>query len=234
MTLMLVSNFLFDLVYFVGLTWLSSRALDWFARLVAGSFICIAGVSLTLSQARLQVSSPGPGHSPRASGLVKVVRRGLTLLGLGCLVTGATWMAAGEQLVIFGVLHLIGASLILAYPFLGRPRASLGVGFLVIAAAQVTSRVRLDHPWFLWLGLQPQGYGSVDYAPLIPWFGPLLIGVSLGELLYPGGQPRWPLPDLSRPWPVRALSWCGRHSLLIYFAHQPLFLGGIALTRRWW
>ena len=232
--LMLISNLLFDLVYFVGLTWLQSRAMDWFARMVAGSFILIAGVSLTLSQARSRPRSPARVHSHRKGGFGKVLARGLTLMGLGCVVTGATWLAAGDQMVIFGVLHLIGASLILAYPFLGHPRASLGVGILVLAAAQVTTRVRLDHPWFLWLGLQPHGFGSVDYAPLIPWFGPLLIGVCLGETLYPAGQPRRPLPDLTRARSVRALSWCGRHSLLIYFAHQPLLMAGLALIRKGW
>jgi uncharacterized membrane protein len=232
--LMLISNFLFDLVYFAGLTWLQSPAMDLFARLVAGTFIFLAGVSLTLSQARPVPDGKGTVPPPRGKGLAKVLRRGLTLMGLGCVVTGATWFAAGDQLVIFGVLHLIGAGLILAYPLLGRPRQSLTLGCVVWALVLFTSGVELDHPWFLWLGLKTPGFSSVDYAPLIPWFGPMLIGLSLGEWLYPGGQPRWPLPDLSRPWPLAALAWSGRHSLIIYFVHQPLLLAGLALTRRWW
>ncbi len=233
--LMLISNFLFDLVYFAGLAWLQSPALDLFARLVAGSFILLAGVSLTLSQARRHGSAAAsPLPAGRQGDFAKVLGRGLTLMGLGCLVTGATWLAAGEQMVIFGVLHLIGLGLILAYPFLGRPRLTLTVGCLVLAASAFTSGLELDHPWFLWLGLKPHGYSSVDYAPLIPWLGPLLVGLFLGERFYPGGQPCRPLPDLSRTWPLPLLSWSGRHSLIIYFVHQPLLLAGLALSRRWW
>lgn len=233
--LMLISNFLFDLVYFAGLAWLHSPLMDLFARLVAGSFILLAGVSLTLSQARRRgAAAANPISAARPGDFGKVLRRGLTLMGLGCVVSMGTWFAAGDQLVVFGVLHLIGLGLILAYPLLGRPRVTLTLGCLVLAASAVTSGVELATPWLLWLGLKPHDFSSVDYAPLIPWFGPMLIGLFLGERFYPGGQPCRPLPDLSLLGPLRALAWAGRHSLVIYFLHQPLLLAGLALTRGWW
>ena len=220
-SLMVVSNFLFDLLFFAGLSQFQSGGLDWFARFIAGFFIVLAGMSLTLSHAR---------PDSRAAGFAKNLRRGLKLLGLGVVITGATRVAAGEQMVLFGVLHLIGAGVILAHPFLGRPRLSLSVGALVLAMGSITRPMRLGHPWLLWLGLQPHDYSSVDYAPLIPWFGFML----LGHTLYPEGEPRWQLADGSRWWPSRALAWCGRRSLLIYFVHQPVLLAGLALARRWW
>jgi len=222
--LMLVSNFLFDLVFFAGNEQLQSSALDWFARFVAGFFIVLAGLSLTLSQARPE---------SRYRGFARVFRRGLGLMGLGLVVTMATWFAAGDGLVIFGVLHLIGTGLILAYPFLGHPRSSLLAGIVLLAGAFWTSQVRLDTPWLLWLGLQPHDFASVDYAPLIPWLGPLLIGVWLGHTLYPGGERRWPIPEHWQRWPLPAFAWTGRHSLIIYFVHQPLFLAGLLLVRGW-
>lgn len=223
--LMVVSNFLFDLFFFAGQSQLQSGVLDWFARFIAGFFIVLAGISLTLSHAR---------PDSQAAGFSKNLRRGLKLLGLGGLISGATWFAAGDQMVLFGVLHLIGAGVILAYPFLGRPRLSLVVGLLVLAASPFTREVRLDLPWLLWLGLQPHDYGSVDYAPLIPWFGWMLTGVFLGSVVYPGGEARWRITDYSQVRLCRALSWCGRRSLLIYFGHQPLLLTGIVLARKWW
>lgn len=221
---MLVSNFLFDLVFFAGNEQLQSSGLDWFARFVAGFFIVLAGCSLTLSQGK---------PDSRYAGFAKILRRGLALLGLGLVVSLATWFTVGDAMVIFGVLHLIGAGLILAYPFVGRPGCSLATGVMITASAIWTSQIRLDTPWLLWLGLQPHNFSSVDYAPLIPWFGPMLIGVFLGHTLYPGGEERWSIPDLSQRMPVRALTWGGRHSLLIYFVHQPLFLGGLLLIRGW-
>ena len=231
---MLLSNFLFDLIYFAGQSRLQSSATDWFARMVAGSFILLAGVSLTLSRARQGSEGQDSLAAPPGRNFVKVLKRGLTLMGLGCLVSVATWIAAGNQMVVFGVLHLIGAGIILAYPFLGRPRLSLAVGLLVWSATCYISEIQLDHSWFVWLGLKPHNFSSVDYAPLIPWFGPMLLGVFLGESCYPQGRPRWSSRGGSLSWPLRPLAWCGRHSLIIYFVHQPLLLGGLALSRKWW
>ncbi len=221
--LMVVSNFLFDLFFFAGQTQLQSGALDWFARFIAGFFITLAGVSLTLSHSRLD---------SQAAGFGKYLRRGLNLLGLGLVISGVTWFAAGEQLVLFGVLHLIGAGIILAYPFMGRPWLSLVVGLLVLGAGPVVSQLRIGVPWFLWLGLQAQGFRSVDYAPLIPWFGFMLVGIFFGHLAYPGGEARWQMVDYSSSVLGRILSWCGRRSLLVYFAHQPILLTGIVLFQK--
>lgn len=223
--LMVVSNFLFDLIFFAGQSQLQSGVLDWFARFIAGFFIVVAGVSLTLSHARVD----GKG-----TGFAKCLRRGLKLMGLGVVISVATWFAVGEQMVLFGVLHLIGASVILAYPFLRRPALSLFVGVLVLVANLFVGQLRVSVPWFLWLGVQPHNYGSVDYAPLVPWFGVMLIGVFLGQRLYPNGEARWQWPDYSRSRLCRMLSWCGCRSLWIYFVHQPVLLVTIVLTRKWW
>ena len=222
--LMVISNFMFDLIFFAGQGQLQSEAWDWFARCIAGFFIVLAGVSLTLSRCR--AASP-------AAIFGKNLRRGLTLLACGGLISGATWLVAGEQMVLFGVLHLIGLGVIISYPFLGRPRTSLAGGLLLLALGPLTHSWSLGVPWFLWLGLQPANYSSVDYVPLIPWFGPMLIGVFLGHRLYSNGQPRWPLTDGSASRFLQPLVWCGRRSLSIYLGHQPVLLAGIITFQRW-
>lgn len=219
-TLMLVSNLLFDLFFFAGRAQLQSGVLDWFARGIAGLFILLAGLSLSLRRVR-------------GGSLAQVCRRGGILLGLGLVVSLATRLAAGEQMVVFGVLHLIGLGLILAWPLLGRPWLALATGLAVLFLALPVGRLRLDSPWLLWLGLRTPDFASVDYTPLIPWLGPLLIGTWLGHVLYPDGRPRWPVPEAAgRILPMRVLTWAGRHSLIIYLAHQPLFLGALFLLSR--
>ncbi|WP_369425780.1 heparan-alpha-glucosaminide N-acetyltransferase domain-containing protein [Methanothrix sp.] len=83
----------------------------------------------------------------------------------------------------------------------------------------------IDGPvWLLPLGMAPSDFTSLDYVPLIPWFGVFLLGMSAGMCLYPNGRRRFdipPAPPCSRGWIITA----GRRSLLIYLIHQPIILG---------
>ena len=82
------------------------------------------------------------------------------------------------------------------------------------------------------------GFYSVDYFPLLPWFGVILIGVALGDLFYRGYRRRVPLPDLTGSSVVRGFELLGRNSLAIYLAHQPVIIGlmylaGVSLPWKW-
>ena len=196
------------------------------ARATASLFITLAGVSLVLSYARaLGRAAPGASLFP------KFLRRGLTVFGAGLLVTAGTWLLYPAEVVTFGILHFIGAGIVLAYPFLRLGRWNLPLGLACLAAGIVlqNQNVALPFPWLLWLGLPPVRYATFDYFPLLPWFGLILLGVWLGGLLYAGGRRAFPLPDWSGAAPVRTLSFLGRHSLLIYLIHQPLLMGVLLL-----
>ena len=64
--------------------------------------------------------------------------------------------------------------------------------------------------------------------PLLPWFGLILIGMACGSLFYPGGR-RGFLLSAAEPALARPFEFLGRHSLVIYFLHQPLILLLIAV-----
>ncbi|CVK32816.1 conserved protein of unknown function [Methanoculleus bourgensis] len=64
--------------------------------------------------------------------------------------------------------------------------------------------------------------------PLLPWFGLVLIGMSCGYLFYPGGERGFSF-RAAEPTFARPFSILGRHSLLIYFLHQPLIILLIAV-----
>ncbi|MBI4020946.1 MAG: DUF1624 domain-containing protein [Candidatus Aenigmarchaeota archaeon] len=207
--LMLISNLQFDLAYFAGF----SFSPEWtvLARATAALFLLLVGVSLTLSRAR----GPRPG---------KFVKRGLRIFGYGLVVTAASWVAVGDSLILFGILHLIGIAIILSVPLLARPVAAAVAGVLVIIAGLATAWPT----WLLWLG-PATGYFSVDYTPLLPWWGVVLLGIAAGHTLFPGGRGRG-TSDRFRALPLRVLAGLGRRSLLIYLIHQPIFLALITLV----
>ncbi|MCQ3980002.1 MAG: DUF1624 domain-containing protein, partial [Anaerolineae bacterium] len=195
--LMIIYHLIWDLVYFgVYQANLLSGSWQWFPRGIATIFIFVMGLSLTLSDTRERQRR---GQPPSFK---KYLLRGGKIFGLGLIITVATYYFIGRGFVIFGILHLLGASIVLAFPFL-----------------------RVTYPWLIWLGVKQAGVYMVDYYPILPWYGLALLGIFAGYTFYPEGIRRFTLPDLSSLPAIRGLRFLGRHSLLIYALHQPILIG---------
>lgn len=221
--LMIFYHFVWDLNYF-GLYQanLLTGPWQWFARGIATLFLFVMGVSLTLSDTR---ESQRWGQPPS---FTKYLWRGGKIFGLGLIVTLATYFFIGRGFVIFGILHLLGLSIILAYPFLRAKRwLSLMAGLLVIGVGWYVDNLVVSFPWLIWLGIKQEGVYMVDYYPILPWFGLALLGIFAGYTLYPQGVRRFSLPNLASLPPLRGLRFLGRHSLLIYVIHQPILIGSL-------
>jgi len=177
-----------------------------------GTFIFLAGVSLTIAYSRSKRIKP-------------FMARGLKIFAMGMGITLVTWLIPGPDYVRFGVLHFFGIAFILA-PFFLRFRfinLILGIGLMVLGFH--LQGIRFDFPWLLWLGLLPRGFGSVmDYMPLLPWFGLFLAGMFFGKILYPQGNRMFNIPDFNNRF-VSALTLPGRHPLGIYLAQWPAIVG---------
>lgn len=188
-----------------------------FQRATASLFLLLVGVSLQVRAERLRARGQARQIWPRQ------LRRALMVFGAGLLVTAVTFFAVPEGVVIFGILHLIGVSMVLAYPFMALGIWNALPGLALLAAGGPIANTLVDTPWLVWLGLRYPGFATVDYFPLIPWFGVVLLGLALGNVAYAGSR-RPPLPDLAGTPLVRLLSWFGRHALPIYLIHQPLLV----------
>ena len=159
---------------------------------------------------------------------MKYLKRGVSILLIAALITVVTWWYLGEGYIIFGILHLIGFSIIIAPFFLHRKLVSLYGGIFVIIVGILLQAVR--GPFILLpLGIYPASFYSVDYTPIFPWFGIVLIGIYLGGLLYPGGKRGYIVPERFNysqlpAVPGKVLAFLGRHSLVIYILHQPVII----------
>lgn len=213
--MMVVYHFTYDLYAFGGydvdaVTGFWAR----FADATASLFLLLVGVSLAITATR------GDG------GFRPYLLRGLRIFGYGMLLT-AVFLVFGMGIVAFGILHLIGVSIVLAYPFLKLRFTNLFLGITIFAVGlYVQAGDPAGNPWLLPLGVVPEGWVMPDYRPLLPWFGMVLIGLFLGNVVYGKGRPAG-FPSLS-PSAVRPLLPLGRNSLVIYLVHQPLLVALLA------
>lgn len=215
-------HLVYDLDNFGGYP-IESTAGFWalFADASAFLFVFLVGLSLTLSYSRTSAT-----QRPTGTLFGKYVRRGLRIFAYGMVIT-LVFRLLDYGYVIFGILHLIGISIILAYPFLKLRAASLLLGLAIVATGtyiQAKDLVAGGIAGVLLapLGVLPEGLMMPDYRPLLPWFGVVLLGVFFGNAAYLPWRKRSPsgeMPNHGAP-----VAFLGRHTLLIYLVHQPVLI----------
>lgn len=223
---MIVYHFLFDLD-FLGVADVPLR--EWwmlvFLYSIGGLFLVLVGISLSIGGMRLEKKF---GVRKR---VLWGVRRGLFLVLVGCGVSAATWLWAPQCFVKFGVLHSIGFCILLGIWLVGRPVLSTLLAVVCIVLGFVVDSVVVSSPFLFWLGLRYPGFCSLDFFPLLPWFGVVCLGLSLGALLYPGGRRCFVLKFNPSGRFFGFLCWLGRNSLWVYVIHQPVIVGLILLIK---
>ncbi len=219
--MMITYHFLYDLTFFGIYPFeVYSGFLWYFARITAFTFVFLMGVSLTLSSTRAEMT----GYYNEGGLFKKYLKRGLKIFSLGLIITLVTWIFIPQEFIIFGVLHFIGISIILAYPFLKRKYFNLFFGLTMILMGIYLGNYTFDFNWLVWLGFIPNTLQTVDYFPILPWFGVVLVGLFFGRLLYKNYQRQYKIPDISKSYFVRGFSFLGRNSLIIYLIHQPVLI----------
>jgi uncharacterized membrane protein len=219
--MMVLFHTLFDLNFFnIIPVEIYSGFWRYFAYATASLFLLIVGISLTISRARAAAKTSGYQLA------LKFVIRGAGIFLLGLFVTLCTWLFLKEGFIVFGILHLIGVSIILSPLFFRFKKWNMVLGLLCIAIGFFIAAIP-GPVWLLPLGIHPATFGSVDYEPIFPWFGVVLTGMGLGEYLYPDGKRGFALPQV--PEIIKTpLAFMGRHSLVIYLVHQPIIILVIA------
>ena len=201
-------HFIFDLQYFLG----KDIHLPGIYRFIQDNggilFILLSGICATLGS--------------------RSVRRGIIVFACGMLITFVTvgmvylGMAEPDLVIGFGILHLLGISMIL-YSLVKRlPTWAVAVlGIAIICTGYYFLSLRVSCSWIFFLGLRAPDYSAGDYFPLLPYFGWFCLGVVLGRTVYRSKKTLFPSAP-SHSAPLRMFQFCGRHSLWIYLLHQPV------------
>ena len=178
------------------------------SHVIGSAFLALAGFSLAL--AHRSGFRAGP-----------FLRRLARVGAAAAAVSVATYLIAPTSPILFGILHCIVVACLLAALTLRTPSpwSALALGVALIAPPLLWRSAAFNAPWLVWLGLGTQDPATLDWRPLTPWGGVLLLGLGLARLAPP--LPEW----RARLAPLRALAFAGRHSLAVYLIHQPALLG---------
>lgn len=224
---MMLYNGMWDVVFLFGVAqkWYTGRPGFVWQQSICWVFILLSGFCLPL------------GHHP--------FRRGAVVFGAGALVTAVTLLFLPEDVVWFGVLTLLGSSMLLTAaldPLFRRVPPAAGVavsallfwvtyptmnGFWNLPGGHLALPQALYASWpTAYLGFMPKSFFSTDYFPLLPWLFLFWAGYFLHHLV---GRGR--LAPLRRS-VCPPLGWMGRHSLVLYLLHQPVILGVLTVAFR--
>jgi len=212
--LMFVYHFSYDLDYYGFIQQNFTQDDFWinFRILIITLFLMVMGISLYLA-------------SYRGLRKKRFQQRLLLLIVYSSLVSISSWIMFPKAMIFFGILHFITVASVLGLVFVRLGKVNLFLGISLIIIAQIINSPFFDLPFLQWFGLMTKLPITVDYVPLVPWFGVVLIGIYFGHLLAQS-----PEESFFHQWKAnhpanKLLALGGRYSLHIYMLHQPLFLG---------
>lgn len=219
--LMFIYHFSFDLDYFGYIHVHFSSEPFWlnFRALIVSLFLGVVGFSLYLA------------HHTQWRRKAWLKRLGwLLLASFG--VSAASYLMYPRSFIFFGILHFIALASLLGMLFLRLGYLNLLLGAIILFIGNHYSHPFFNQPAMQWFGLMTHKPITEDYVPVFPWFGMVLVGLGLahwaknnqivGKILH--WQNQQPM--------VTTLTFAGRHSLLIYLLHQPIFLGILYLVTK--
>lgn len=199
--LMMLFHFLYDLNAFYHVEipyWDSFWVIE--GKISAVLFMILAGISSTFSKNNL--------------------KRGLKILLVAMGISLVTYIIFPSEYIRFGILHMLGSSMIL-YHFIYNISLSftLMISLIIFLLGYLFNHFYIDTNLLIPFGIMSRDFVSMDYYPLFPWLGVFLIGTIIGKSIYKEKK-----SILQKFYRNNFLSFLGRHSLIVYLIHQPVIL----------
>ncbi len=207
LVLMVIHHFLIDLVNLCGAPlWIfSNPVFDVLHYVFAGLFIFLAGLCCRFSHSNL--------------------RRGILCLLIAMGITVVSSLPLIDDPIRFGVLHLLGFSMVFfalthrAWDAIPRKAAPVFYIVMTVFTAWLVAHTSIGPAarWLFPFGWFEEGFYTADWFPIFPWVFVFLLGTWAG--LYVVERK---LPERFYAFTCPVLPQIGRKSLLIYVLHQPI------------
>lgn len=214
---MVLYHLIFDLYYFYEINFLTqSNLLIILGKLSAITFLILVGVSLSLKRDNVNNNKLF---------FVSITKRSLFILFWAYLITLITYIFTPNETIFFGVLHLIGTSMLISIPLLLMNSNTVDLLFviIIIISSKIITNINTSHYLLIPIGVTPSPFSSFDYFPLLPWLSYIIVGIILGNIYRPYRKKHTISIDIHKNKSLK-LSALGQRSLLIYLVHQPAIL----------
>ncbi len=209
---MIIFNYSVTLNYF-HLIDFPTNFLYWYVlpRLIAGTFIFVSGIASSVSY-----------KNSSGSFRKKYFLRGLKITIFASAITIFTFFIVPNGTVIFGILHFFAVSSFLIPFFIRNRKINLIAGIVLILLGFYIESLSLSFSSAFWLF--PEHFFTLDYFPIIPWLGVMMLGVYFADIFI----------KVTRRFEVKnkigsLFVFFGRNSLTIYLVHQPLLIFLLAI-----
>lgn len=212
LSLMIVFHFVYDLGYFELIDINTNKDIFWwtFRRVIVFLFVFISGISFGITASR------GINWSHYRTRVLQVATGAIA-------VSIATYVADPSKYVYMGILHFFAISSVLVILFKNFGRWNFLIGLIIIAIATITPKPKFGSDSWCFTSLESSCRYTADWAPLFPWFGVLLLGLSFtpyAQNLLGSLRSKYTPQDIKLSW----VSLMGQHSLVVYLVHQPILL----------
>lgn len=221
---MIIYHGLWDLVYVfdADFLWFRETGAYIWQQSICCTFILLSGFCWSLGKNKL--------------------KRGATVFLCGGIITAVTVLMMPAERIVFGVLTLIGSSMLIMIPLekiLKKIKGEIGgiISLLLFLLFRNINRgylgfeqlnlLELPKEWYrnyitAFLGLPSRDFYSTDYFSLLPWFFLFLTGYFLYRWLHQKEK-----LEVLGNWKMNipVIEWLGKNSLLIYMLHQPIVYG---------
>jgi len=200
---MVLHHLLYDCVEFLDApAWLfTNPVFDILHYIFAGLFIMLSGISSRFSRGN--------------------IKRGLKVIAVAVAISVVTYLM--EMPILFGVLHLLGFSMLFfgltrkLWDAIPRKIAPFAYVAAIVGGALARAHIALNSPHIWIFGWTQPDFVSYDYFPLLPWLFVFLLGTWAGIYIKERKLPKW-FYTLKFPF----FPSVGRKSLIIYILHQPI------------
>lgn len=225
---MIAYHAIWDLVYMFGVDWQWYKSEIGFVwqQWICWSFILISGFCWQM------------GRHP--------FKRGWMVYAGGVVISAVTFLFMPESKVMFGILTLLGSSMLLMIPLdlicqKIQPFLGAVVSFVVFLFTYPVNRgyfgfgeqklIPLPEEWYAngfttYLGFDEWSFSSTDYFSILPWFFLFVTGYFCYGIIFKQKsaceRENSSLAAFLQKSVCPALGWIGKHALIIYMLHQPV------------